>query len=82
MVSGFHFSDDWERARSLIARFNDELPGHSRVGDLFQITRWNQYVSHWPIALKALRQLWEIGKVSELKSPFYDLVPRSANNRL
>lgn len=39
-------------------------------------TRWNQYRAHWPVVLDALRQLWEVGKVSELKSPFYELLEK------
>jgi hypothetical protein len=35
-------------------------------------TRWNRYASHWPVVLRALRQLWEAGKVSEFKTPFYE----------
>jgi hypothetical protein len=34
--------------------------------------QWIRYDSNWPIALKALRQLWETEKVSELKSPFWE----------
>jgi len=32
----------------------------------------NQYLANWPVLLDALRRLWEIGRVSELKTPFYD----------
>lgn len=46
---------------------------------LFGATRWNQYRSNWPIVLDALRELWEVGKVSELKSPFYELVEKSTS---
>ena len=42
--------------------------------NLLGILRMNQYVANWPILLDALRHLWEIGKASELKTPFYDLV--------
>ena len=34
----------------------------------------NEYRKNWPIVLAALRELWKTGKVSELKSPFYELV--------
>lgn len=40
------------------------------VRKLFGATRWNQYVANWPIVLAALRELWEMGRVSELKTPF------------
>ncbi|MGE5643447.1 MAG: hypothetical protein ACM3Y8_10585 [Byssovorax cruenta] len=60
--------------------FNDEWQNRSHVRTLFGAARWNQYVSNWSITLAALRQLWKMGKVSELKSPFYDLVERSKNN--
>jgi hypothetical protein len=46
------------------------------VGGLFGATRWNKYRAHWPVVLDALRQLWEVGKVSELKSPFYEPVEK------
>lgn len=36
------------------------------------LARWNPYARNWPIVLEALRELWESGKVSELKSPFYE----------
>ena len=39
----------------------------------------SQFMTNWPILLKALRRLWEMGKVSELKSPFYELLETSAN---
>jgi hypothetical protein len=44
------------------------------VRAVFGATRWNRYVSNWPVVLDALRQLWEAGKVSELKSPFYEQI--------
>ena len=44
------------------------------VRGIFGATRWNQYRSNWPVVLDALRQLWQVGKVSELKSPFYEMV--------
>jgi len=40
------------------------------VRKLFGATRWNQYVANWPVVLAALRELWEMGRVSELKTPF------------
>ena len=68
MVSGFPFNDEWQ--------------SRSHVRALFGAARWNQYVSNWSVTLAALRHLWKMGKVSELKSPYYDLVDRSKNNRL
>lgn len=49
------------------------------VSAVFGATRWNQYTANWPVVLDALRQLWEMGKVSELKSPFYEPVEKLAN---
>jgi len=46
---------------------------------LLGLARWNGYVFNWPIVLKALRWLWEMGKSSELKSPFYEPVEQQAN---
>ena len=42
------------------------------VRTIFGMARWNPYVRNWPVVLEALRELWEMGKVSELKSPFYE----------
>jgi hypothetical protein len=54
-----------------------EFPiGFERIG---QLARWNPYVSNWPIVLAALRRLWETGKVSELKSPFYEPLKKPEN---
>jgi len=44
------------------------------VKNLFGAIRMNEYRKDWPIVLAALRELWKTGKVSELKSPFYELV--------
>jgi hypothetical protein len=49
------------------------------VKNLFGAVRMNEYRRNWPIVLAALRQLWETGKVSELKSPFYEPVKRSTD---
>lgn len=46
------------------------------IRGLFGATRWNQYVANWPMVLAALNRLWEVGKVSELKSPFYEPVEK------
>ena len=32
----------------------------------------SRFMPNWSILLDALRHLWEMGKVSELKSPFYE----------
>jgi hypothetical protein len=50
------------------------------VKNLFGALRMNQYRTNWPIVLAALRQLWEMGKVSELKSPYYELVEKPRVN--
>jgi hypothetical protein len=52
--------------------FSDERISRSKVKALSLATRWNPYVANWTVALDALRRLWETGKVSELKSPFYE----------
>jgi hypothetical protein len=44
------------------------------VKNLFGAIRMNEYRKNWPIVLAALRELWKTGKVSELKSPFCELV--------
>ena len=46
------------------------------IRGIFGATRWNQYLANWPVVLDAMRQLWEAGKVSELKSPFYEPVDK------
>jgi hypothetical protein len=55
--------------------------------DQFELARrvratqqWIRYTSNWPIALRALRQLWETGRVSELKSPFWE-PPQTPENK-
>jgi len=51
--------------------------GQSRVvKGLFGAARWNQYRTNWPVALDALRRLWETGRVSELKTPFCEPVEK------
>ena len=50
------------------------------VKNLFGALRMNQYRTNWPIIMAALRQLWEMGKVSELKSPYYELVEKPRVN--
>jgi len=39
---------------------------------LLGIMRMNQYRANWPIVLRALRRLWEIGKVSKLETPYFE----------
>ena len=65
MVTRFPFSDKWQSRPNMMA--------------LLDAMRMNQYRTNWPILLKALRQLWEMGKVSEFKSPFYELLEKPAN---
>ena len=48
------------------------FPIEDQVKNLFGALRMNQYITNWPIVLDALRRLWEIGRVSELKTPFYE----------
>jgi Zn-dependent protease len=57
------------------------LDGQGRervVRALFRASRWNQYLANWPVVLAALHRLWEAGKVSELKSPFYEPLDTTA----
>jgi hypothetical protein len=56
------------------------------VPDLFENMRryratqqWIRYESNWLVTLKALRQLWETGRVSELTSPFWEPLQKQAN---
>jgi hypothetical protein len=39
----------------------------------------SRFMTNWPIILDALHHLWEMGKVSELKTPFYELFEKPAN---
>ena len=57
MLTGLPLGDEWQSRL---------------VPALFRAARWNQYISNWSVVLDALRKLWEMGKVSELKSPFYE----------
>jgi hypothetical protein len=49
-------------------------------GKMARAIRWNPYVSNWPIVLDALRRLWQMGKVSQLKSPFYEPFEKPKNS--
>ncbi len=40
---------------------------------------FSRLMTNWPILLDALRHLWGMGKVSELKSPFYEPLEKPAN---
>ena len=62
MLDEFTFSDVWKSDRM--------------VRGLHDMVRMNQYVSNWPVVLDALRRLWETGKVSQLKSSFYEPVKK------
>jgi hypothetical protein len=61
MFPGFIFGQDWQRPA---------------VKTLFGAARWNKYLANWPVVLKALHRLWEMGKVLELKSPYYEPVEK------
>ena len=65
MLTGFPFQDAWMS------------PSH--VSALFRAAHWNRYVENWSVALDALRRLWQLGKVSELKSPYYEPIKKRAN---
>ena len=56
MLIGLPFGDGWQSGM---------------VSEISGLARWNQYVCNWPVVLDALRRLWETGKLSELKSPYY-----------
>ena len=59
--------------RDMFTGFSFSPERQSRmVRTIFGMARWNPYVRNWPVVLEALRELWENGKVSELKSPFYE----------
>jgi hypothetical protein len=64
MLTGFPIWSEWK---------------NRSVRSLFGATRWNQYMANWTIVLDALRCLWEMGKVSELKTPFYEPFEKPAN---
>jgi hypothetical protein len=55
------------------------VESNSRMARIFGMARWNPYVSNWPLVLEALRKLWEMGKVSELRSPFYESFEKPEN---
>jgi len=75
MLSDYPFSAEWKSDRT-----TSDLGGLIRRLTLFHdMNQYRQYMANWPIALEALRQLWEVGKVSELKSPFYERVERRTN---
>jgi hypothetical protein len=75
---------------NLIQRFSLGAEGKSRPAmALLAAMRRNQatsarykdyveYVENWPIVLDALRRLWEMGKVSELETPFYESFEKPA----
>jgi hypothetical protein len=85
MLTEFPLNDEWKsdrRAKGLFGKdmltripLDAEWTSHV-VRGIFGATRWNQYRSNWPVVLDVLRQLWEAGKVSELKSPFYEPVEK------
>jgi hypothetical protein len=61
MLTGFPIGSDWK---------------NRSIRSLIGATRWNQYVANWPIALGALRRLWENGKVSQLETPFFEPIEK------
>jgi hypothetical protein len=64
MLNGLPLNPDWQ---------------NRMVRAIFGMARWNPYARNWPVVLAALRELWEGGKVSELKSPFYELIEMPAS---
>ncbi len=64
MLTGFPLSDEW-KSRS--------------AKDLLDAMRMNQYRANWPVALAALRQLWETGKVTKLETPFFEPFEKPVN---
>jgi len=60
----------------LINKFHSRNDGMSRD---IEILEWNQYITNWSIVLNALRKLWELGKVSQLKTPFYEPFEKRAH---
>jgi len=72
MVSGFPFRNEWHSHRQMLALFDI-------MRSIRDSQEWNRYILNWPIALNALRQLWETGRISEMKSPFWEPVRKPAN---
>lgn len=66
LINRFSFSDQGNNPEINVLR------------NLSHSYEWSQYVANWPITLKALRKLWELGKVSQLKTPFYDPLKKIA----
>jgi hypothetical protein len=63
--------EEWMSQR---VRYQFEIARRARAAQ-----QWIRYFSNWPTALNALRQLWETGKVSELKSPFWESPQKTEN---
>ena len=42
------------------------------VDGLLAAIHMNRYQTNWPVLLAALRRLWETGKVSQFKTPYYE----------
>ena len=59
-----------EKSRLMMALLTAARRNHAT---LTRYRDYVEYVENRPIALVALRRLWEMGKVSELKTPFYEL---------
>jgi hypothetical protein len=72
MVTGFPFSDEWQSPRMVLALLDI-------MRSIRHTQQWNRYVLNWPIALDALHRLWKTGRVSELKTPFYEPLEKLAN---
>jgi hypothetical protein len=78
MLNEFPFSDEWKSARTMTDLF-DRIHMLTTFPVSDDMNQYMQYMAQWLIALEALRQLWEAGKVSQMKSPFYEPVERRAN---
>lgn len=76
MLDEFPFSDEWKN-KSDVLNFVDLI---RRLTSFYDMNQYRQYVAQWPVALEALRTLWKAGKVSQLKSPFYEPVEKPKAN--
>lgn len=75
MFTGIPDNNEWKNKSDML-NFIDLT---RRLTSFHDMNQYRQYEAQWPIALEALRTLWEVGKMSELKSPFYERVEKRTN---
>lgn len=66
-LNQLHFGSDGKRSEVEILKL------------ILKSHEWSQYVANWAVVLEALRTLWKLGKVSQLKTPFYDPFEKVTN---